>query len=224
MKHIGTIGMASIAMATSLAAQTGKPSFFVSTVGKDTTSIEQVWVSGQTVTGDWITAQGAILHHYVFTLKPDGTPAKYELVLQRPKQGPFMSVTVTYDHDSATFVTKTGDSTVTNRVAARHAYPVLGSSVGTVEAALMRMKASHAESGVITVHFPSRPLLPPATMPVKFVGADSARLTSAGGTIFLRVDGAGHVLGQRAGSQELKRVPGLDMAGLAARFAAALTK
>ena len=206
-------------------AASAAPDSFVTTVGNDTTSIEQFRRNGDSITGDWVTRQGAVLHHYVITLGADQLPARYDVVLSRlgrPRPTIPGRVTVTYGPDSATIVTVT-DSTVTQHVALRQVYPLLGTSVVSTELALLRLRSTRSDTGSFVVHFPTRPATPAVRLGLAFVGPDSARVLSPAGTASARVDRRGHLLALRAGTSETRRVSTLDVPRIERAFAAADT-
>jgi hypothetical protein len=94
---------------------------------------------------------------------------------------------------------------------------VLGTSVVSLEVALAKLRAMHADSATISVHAPGQAGAA-RTIPVKFFGPDSARIA---GTIGARVDGNGRLIAMRRGPQEVQRVPSLDIARAVASFTAA---
>ena len=212
-------------LAAGAASASAQPEYFVTTVGNDTTSIEQFRRNGDSITGDWVTRQGAVLHHYVLTLGPDHRPARYDVVLSRlgrPRPTLPGRVTVAYGADSATIVTVT-DSTITQRVALGQVYPLLGTSVVSTELAFLRLRAARSDTGSFVVHFPTRPAIPPVRLALSFFGPDSARVVSPAGTANARVDRRGHLLGLRAGTSETRRVSRLDLPAVERAFAAADT-
>jgi hypothetical protein len=207
------------------AAQTpGSPTaVFVGTRGGDTISLERYSRTGNTITGTWwaIHPNGVFVHEYTIVLSADGLPVRYNMEYSTPgvpiPPGSFTGVTIRYGPDTATYVMRQ-DRPDTTRLAMRGAFPLLGQSVVGLELALERMRAARTDSGIIQLNPPTSPSTPPTTLPIRFTGADSARL----GTAFLvRVGPDGRILGLRSGPLETVRVSPFDLAPVVARFVAA---
>jgi uncharacterized protein DUF3471 len=213
--------------ATPLAAQSSDTTFFVTTQGTDTVAIEHYVRTGNTITGEWIQAQGAIVHPYLLVLGKDGWPEHYVMTLYttRPFTGQTGSLTrphtfllsVTYGADSATRIKVLDSIAFTERVVTQKAYPVGALSILATELALARARQSHTDSTTITLDR-AQVRGPSPSLPVKFFGADSVRI---GTTMSGRVDQIGRLLALRDGPRETRRVSSLPVATMLARFNAA---
>jgi hypothetical protein len=216
--YAGWISLAAL-VASHAAAQAPRAdtTFFVTTQGKDTVAIEYYVRSGNAITGQWIQHQGGVaVHDYTLALRDDGWPEQYVMTLYLSRPHYFL-LGVTYGSDSATRIMVRDSSVVRERVVTQHAYPVGALSILATELALARARMAHVDSTSIIldraeVHGPS-----PA-IPVKFFGADSARI---GAATLARVDRGGRLLALRNGQQETQRVSSLPVAKLVAGFIAA---
>jgi hypothetical protein len=223
-----------------LAAQAARGGAFVITLGKDTTAVEQYTRSGNTVEGDLVVRQGGtVVHHYTLTLNPDGTPATLVVTPRRadgsvvPKS--YSTAQSTFTADSVISVLSF-DTSVTRRIGVTRAFPAVNAglcpSMAMYEVMFASLRAAKTDSTSFIMLNPTqvRPGLPSW---VKFYGRDSARVwirygppTPAGPyPQYVHVDGSGRVLGFRGLSTTQKivvqRRPSLDVAKLAAAFAAA---
>ncbi|MFI5227435.1 MAG: DUF3471 domain-containing protein [Gemmatimonadales bacterium] len=209
--------VATLCLAGGLVAQTPDTTSFVTTRGKDTTSIEQYVRAGHTITGAWIQHQGtALVHDYTLVLDAEGWPAQYVMSLYTAAPHTFL-MSVTYGRDSATRVMVRDSTAVTMRVATTRSYPMAAISILAWDLALTRARAAHADSASIAIE-QVEVRRPPQILPVKFFGDDSVHI---GPAIWARVDRNGRLLALREGGQETRRVQSLDAARLAAGFDAA---
>jgi len=209
--------IALVVFAGPLAAQSPDTTSFVTTLGKDTTSIEQYVRVGNTITGAWIQRQGEVyVHDYAMVLRPDGWPEHYVMTLYTTRPHTFL-MSVTYGPDSATRIMVRDTTAVTMRVPTTHAYPIAAISVLAWDLALARARAARTDTSTIVVeHVEVR--APPQVLPVTFFGADSVRI---GTNMSGRVDRKGRLLALRAGPLETRRVSSFDAAKLVNGFVAA---
>ena len=240
--HSVAIALACALFAHSLAAQTGA---FITTLGKDTTAVEQYTRSGSTIIGDLITrAGGTIVNHYVLTLNPDGTPGTLVVSPRRvdgtvPPTG-YSSATATFKPDSFGTLITMRDSSMhrgfTLPAGGGKLFPAVGGgispSMAMYEVLFTYLRATKTDSAAFTGvgATATRPGLPSWA---KFYGADSARIwirfgppTPAGPYAqYFGIDATGRVLGfsgrETTQKIEVKRVPSADIAAFAATFAAA---
>lgn len=95
--------------AAPLAAQSASGAFVV-TLGRDTTVIEQYHRSGITIEGDMLvrTARAVLARHYIGTLKPDGTMARFEMVnrVAANAQGPVTHIVATFGDTTIVVITR----------------------------------------------------------------------------------------------------------------------
>jgi len=218
---------------------------FVTTLGKDTTAVEQYTRSGNTITGDLVTrAGGTVVNHYVLTLNADGTPATLVVTPRRPDgtiiAAAYASATATFAADSFSTVIAARDTAVRRGFAlppgAAKLFPAVSGgispSMAMYEVLFTHLRSTKTDSAAFVAVTPTatRPGLPSW---VKLHGADSARVwirfappTPAGPYAqYVRVDATGRVLGfsgrETTQKIEVRRVPSLDVTALATAFAAA---
>lgn len=209
--------VALVTFAARLAAQTADTTSFVTTLGKDTTSIEQYVRIGNTITGAWIQRQGEVyVHDYAMVLRPDGWPAHYVMTLYTTRPHTFL-ISVTYGPDSTTRIMVRDTTAITMRVATTHAYPIAAISALAWDLALTRARGARTDTSTIVVE-PVEVRAPPQVLPVTFFGADSVRV---GTNMSGRVDRKGRLLALRAGPLETRRVSPFDAAKLTTGFVAA---
>jgi hypothetical protein len=200
-----------------LAAQT---SAFVTTLGKDTLSVEQYTRHANRVVGDWVTFYGGIMvHHYDMSLRPDGSVEHTRLTLRRRSGRIEEDVELTLGVDSVTAVVA-GDSTV-SRLAARGAFPILGGCVAMVETIMMHLRSHTVDSAVVVVLAATGPFRAGGAR-IVFVGADSARMAPTAAPTMLAVDRAGRVDGvsrlATTTRSVTRRAKPFDLARLIERF------
>ncbi len=211
-----------------LSAQAANREAFVTTLGRDTTSVEQFSRSGNTITGDYVSRQGGtVVYHYVLTLRKDGMPAQMDVTPRKPDGSTPSklprSIGVTYSSDTAVFTTVMGDSVAKRRLAAKDAFPVLGNSMGMYDVALAHLRASRVDSGPVQTLYLTGTQVP-QPLQVKFFGRDSARVWNFGFAQYLHVTPDGRVLGLSGRATTIKvetrRVASLEIGRLAREFAA----
>ncbi len=217
-----------IVAAVQLGAQTASREAFVTTLGRDTTSVEQFSRSGNTITGDYVGRQGGtVVYHYVLVLRNDGMPAQIDVTPRKPDGSTPSklprSIAVTYSSDTAAFTTVTGDSVTRQRIAVKNAFPVLGNSMAMYDVALAHLRASRVDSGPVQTLFLAVTQVP-QPLQVKFVGRDSARVWTFGFPQYLRVAPDGRVLGLSGRATTIKvetrQVASLEIGSMASAFAA----
>jgi hypothetical protein len=240
--HCSSIGLACVLAAGPLAAQTGA---FVTTLGRDTTAVEQYTRAGNTVTGDLVTRPGGtIVNHYVLTLNADGTPATL-VVTPRRADGTviasgYSAATASFSADSFSTVISARDTSMRRGFAlppgGGKLFPAVSGgvtpSIAMYDVLFAHLRATKTDSAAFVAVTPTaaRPGLPSWA---KFYGPDSARVwirfgppTPAGPyPQYARVDATGRVLGfsgrETTQKIEVVRVPSLDIGALAQTFAAA---
>ena len=218
------VGFVSLALSP-VHAQTASGAF-VTTLGKDTVAVEQFVRTGNVLTGDYVTRQGGlVVNHYVLRFDVNNAPAHLELTQQRA-DGSFVpngpkAVTLTVgDRESVIVIEK--DPVITRKFAVVKPFPLLGTSLGMFEVAFRFMRNLGADS----VSFAGLPLNAaelPNPLQVKFFAADSARLLTANGPLYLRVNKAGEIQGMSGRETDTKievhRVPSIDLKKLIAGYA-----
>lgn len=236
-----TLGLVCALAARPVAAQSGA---FVTTLGKDTTAVEQYTRSGNMITGDLVSRSGGtVVSHYVLTLNADGTPATLVVTPRRADgtraAAAYVSATATFAADSFSTVIAMRDSSLRRGFALPSGsgkfFPAVGGgtspSIAMYEVLLAHLLATKTDSAAFIALTPTtaRPGLPSWA---KFYGADSARVwirfgppTPAGPYAqYFRVDATGRVLGysgrETTQKVEVRRVPSLDIAALVTAFAA----
>jgi hypothetical protein len=192
--------------------------FFVTTQGKDTVAIEHYVRTGNTITGQWIQHQGGVyIHDYALVLGNDGWPAQYVMTVYTAKPRHTFLLSVTYGSDSATRIIVRDSIALSERVPAQNAYPLGALSILGEALALERARRAHTDSTLLYLDRAEvRGLSTP--LPVKFFGADSARI---GAAVMARVDRNGELLALREGPRDTRRVASLDVVRLVAGFVTA---
>ncbi|HXT14195.1 MAG TPA: DUF2911 domain-containing protein [Gemmatimonadaceae bacterium] len=201
----------------SLAAQRTS---FVTTLGHDTLSFEQYTRTGDTITGDWVTTYGGIMyHHYVITLRPDGTVARYHLALHRVNGKPVGSVDMQFDADSATITTTDPDKV--QRVAAANAFPVFAGTVAPYEV-IARFARAHNRDSSVTRILPAFSSYRTGEAPLVFFAGDSAWLGNPAAPRYARIDRSGRIEGISARATttrgETRRTADYDLASIISHF------
>lgn len=218
-----TISVAS----TSLAAQTASGAY-VTTLGADTVAVEQFTRTGNVLTGDYVTRPGgAIVNHYVLKFDVNNVPSGLTLTQQRADGKPIpngpKSVTLTIGDKESVIVIQR-DSVTTRKFTVSNTFPLLGTSLGMFEVAFLHLRTLKGDS-VSFAGLPMNARELPDPIQVKFIGADSARVWSAQGPLYLQVDPTGKIMGLNGDATgakiHAKRVASLDMQKLIAAFGAA---
>ena len=215
-------------LAASSPAQAPTSGSFITMLGRDTVAVEQYTRSAAGLTGDYVTRPGqTVVNHYVVHFLPDGNPGQVllsqSLANGSPIPGAPKGVQLTIGPQESVIAIER-DTTIYRKFAMSKTLPLLGSSFAMLELAFARLRAEHVDSG----SFPGLPLdskVQPDPIPVKFLGADSARFWNSTGALYLRVDHDGRISGLSGRATptplEGRRVPTLDMKKLIAAFAAA---
>jgi hypothetical protein len=221
-------------------AQSATTGAFVITLGSDTTAVEQYTRVGNIITGDLVVRLGGtVVNHYQLTLNPDGTPAIL-VVTPRRADGSvvprgYNTARSTFTADSVVSVITADTTSMTRRIAAPRAFPLVGvglaPSMAMYEVMFSKLRAEKADSESFVAVSPLTTRLGIPSW-VKFFGADSARIwlrfgppTPAGPYAqYVHVDRTGRVLGFNGLETTQKivvhRLPSLDVAKLANEFAA----
>lgn len=201
--------------------------FFVVRMGTDTLAVERYVRRGNRLQGELVVrSPQTALRRYDATLRADGSIQRFEASFMPAPGGTgttTRAVADLRDRDTAVVTITQGDSVRTLRVAtAAPAIPSVGSSYALVEQAMVHARATRADSvGLVLL-----PLGGTRTSPLTLQrqGVDSMLVSNIAGTSRARVDGRGLLLGLDGAESTQKvtveRVPALDLAALAAAFAA----
>jgi hypothetical protein len=220
MRTISGLSLAIALQLTNAPRLFAQTSAFVTTLGKDTLSVEQYTHTANRITGDWVTFYGGImLHHYDMTLRPDGSVEHTHLTLRRRDGKVEEDVDLTLGPDSVTAVVA-GDPTV-SRAAAPGAFPILGGCVAMVETIMMRLRSQKVDSATVVVLSATGPFRAGGAR-IAFIGADSARMGPPAAPTMLAVDPNGRVEGVNrlatTTRSVTRRVRPFDLAQLIKRF------
>lgn len=191
----------------------------LSTVGPDTFSFERYERRGNVVTGSWVVLHppGVYVHDYRITLSPDGLPVHYTMKYSEPLADTppgLDSVIVEYGRDTVTYTFTSRDSTLTQKVALHEAFPFLGQSFVGLDLALRRLRAAHADSGIIVANETSNLVTPPRRISVRLAG-DSGYI---GAATRLQLAPDGGLMGLRDTRLSVRQDPTLDVAALTKHF------
>jgi Domain of unknown function (DUF3471). len=193
----------------------------LTTVGADTLCFEHYVRHGNVVTGSWVVlhAPGVYVHNYRITLGADGRPVHYSMKYSVPvsleSTPPALdSVVLDYERDTVTYTFVSRDSTFTHKVALHEAFPFLGQSMVGLDLGLRRLRAAHADSGVIVANETSNLVTPARTLNVRLAG-DSAYV---GPNMRVRLAPDGGVLDLQARGLVVHQAPSLDVAQLTKYF------
>lgn len=129
---------------------------FVITLGNDTIAVEQTMRVGDRIEGMVLQhAPRTQLTRYVVTLNPDGTPSLLEFTTRLPDGSVVpngaRNVTVTFTGDSAITQVQR-DTLATTRVAAKGAYPFIGSAYSLYALPIAAVRASKADSAALAIY------------------------------------------------------------------------
>ncbi|MGV3708775.1 MAG: hypothetical protein ACO1Q7_08035 [Gemmatimonas sp.] len=218
------VAVSALATSSSL-AQSVTSGGFVATLGKDTVAFEQYTRTGNVLTGDYVTVQGGVTaSHYVIKFDVNNMPSELVLTQMRgdgsPIPGGPSSVKMTVG-EAETTVDILKEPPVHRKFAVKLPYPLLGTSIAMFEVAMQRLRTLGTDS----VSFAGLPLNAPELpnpIQVKFVGADSARVWTAGGPMYMRVTRNGEIHGVSGRATDVKievrRVPVTQFKALMTRF------
>lgn len=232
MHRIGRYSAAVVAGAVAAVnvagAQTASSGAFVTMLGKDTVAVEQFARTGNVLTGDYVTRPGGtIINHYVMHFDANNMPSKLELTQQRADGKPIpngpKSVTLTVGDKESNIVIQR-DTALVRKFAVSGPFPLLGTSLAMFEVPFARLRGLKIDS----TSFAALPLNArelPDPVQVRFFGTDSAKVTSAEGPLFFRVDATGRILGLNATGTSspvrAERVASIDLRKLISSFGAA---
>jgi hypothetical protein len=222
--------LALAACATTPAATTTTPvgdsGGFVVTLGNDTVTLERFTRVGNRIEGEFMQrAPVTVVSRYTYTLDEAGRPARFEFATRRP-DGSLLpngvrSITLTFSGDTIRREILR-DTVVRQTVVAKDAFPFTANSFVLHETALRAFRARGADSGTIAFLGIGSPS--PQMWPVKIVSPTAARVYYFGDPQRVTLDAQGRELSVDATATTNKvrvtRVPVLDVAGLAASFAA----
>lgn len=209
-----------------LAAQTSDSGAFVVTLGKDTLALERYVRTGDQLVDDMILRNGATvtLRHYVATLNPDASIARFELDTKPASAGapPLLHGVATFKPDDVFFETTRNGNRQVAHVVAAGLLPFVNYSYAMYEAIGRR---AHALGGnPVNVAAISFGAVTPDNLTVTFPTRDSMGVAfeNDAPTRF-KVDGAGRIWGVdgRQSTQKVlgTRVAGVDLAAAQATFA-----
>jgi hypothetical protein len=128
---------------------------FVVRLGNDTVAVERFTRTATTLDGQIVTRAPSVrIGSYSIALGPDGLPTTARYSVRQPDGQPVpgapRSVNLTFGRDSVTLVAET-DSTLTRRVAAANAFPVIANSFALYELYVGRLLALGADSLLLPV-------------------------------------------------------------------------
>jgi hypothetical protein len=172
------------------------------------------------VTGSWVVLHppGVYVHDYRITLGDDGLPKHYTMKYGEPlaiTPPGLDSVVLEYGRDTVTYTFAMRDSTFGRTVALHEAFPFLGQSLVGLDLALRRLRAAHADSGVIVANETSNLVTPPRRMSVRFAG-DTVIL---GQSTRVHITPDGGVVDLSDSRYSVRRVAALDIPQLTKHFA-----
>lgn len=191
----------------------------LTTIGNDTLCFERYTRHGNIITGSWVVMHppGVYIHDYRIVVDRDGLPVHYSMVYREPLADTPVgldSVAIDYARDSITYTFTTRDSAFKRTVALHEAFPFLGQSVVGLDLAMRRLRAAHADSGVVVAHETSNLVTPPRRLNVRFA-ADSAYV---GQRDRVRIAPDGGFIESDDGRLVVRQVPALDVAQLTKHF------
>ena len=213
--------------ASQLTAQTTSGAF-ITTLGRDTVAVEQFTRTENVLTGDFVTRQGGVVvNHYVLRFDVNNAPSRLTLTQQRADGSPIpngpKAVTLTVGDKEAVIVIEK-DPVVTRKFAVSMPFPLIGTSLGMFEVAFRFVRSVGADS-ISFAGLPLNATLLPNPIEIKFLGADSARMWTSNGPLYLRVTKVGEIQSMSGRDTdtkiEVRRVPSIDLRKLIAGFAAA---
>lgn len=172
---------------------------FLVRLGNDTISVESfVRKPRQLEIYQVSRAPRTVLRHYVVELERDGAVARAEVATYRPSalDHAIQQVTVTYRGDSAKWVTRRGDSTITRTVAApAGTVPLFVPPYAALSLVTEKARRARQDSVSILAQPGAGPPFPVAVMRV---GNDSMVVELPFGPVRVRVDRSGRFLGSVA--------------------------
>ncbi|HET7233562.1 MAG TPA: DUF2911 domain-containing protein [Longimicrobium sp.] len=219
-----SMAVAALALAAAPApAQQAETGAFVVTIGTDTLAVEKFTRAGSQVTGEMVSrSPRTVALSYDAVLNPDGTVQRMEMTSRVPggTQPPTVA-NVQFTADSVFTRVQRGDSVFDYRVAAAHAFPLMGYSHVFYEQAMMHARGMRADSlQVSLVPIGANESYP---MTVRMLGADSVRLANFAGVQRVATDARGRLMGLNGMESTQKfivtRVPDVDVDAFAAEFA-----
>lgn len=191
----------------------------ITLAGTDTFCFERYARQGNVITGSWVVMHptGVYVHEYRIDVGPDGLPVRYRMIYKEPTttaRRDLDSAVVVYTRDTVSYAFVGRDSTITRKVALHEAFPFLGQSMVGLDLAMRRLRAAHAESGVITAAETSNLVTPPRQIAVRFSG-DSAFV---GAAARISITPEGGFRGLDDGRRVVREAPGLEVERLTQHF------
>jgi hypothetical protein len=229
MDHVrllrGLAACAAIVAGFSRAPQESWNSWYISTAGSDTLSIERVERTPKVVSGVWVSYRRAgerdvLRHEYTIRLQDDGRPSDLTLRLRRPGGEVLRTYQARFTGDSVA-ISFAPDSLRPVQLAARKVLPLLGRSMGLAEVAISAVvRAKQApDSGLMSLLPITGPFLVQQT-PYTFSQNKSFRIGPAGSPVFhLGASGAIDSLVTYEGVVAVRRVEPFDIEAMAASAA-----
>jgi len=204
-------------------AQQGETAAFVVTIGSDTLAVEKFTRTADRITGEMVSrSPSTVTQKYEAWLNSDGTVQRLEMTTEQPgTQLPPAVSSAQFTADSVFTHVQRGDSAYDSRVAAAHAFPLVGFSHVFYEQAMMHARGLRADSvGLMLAPIGANEVYP---MAVHAVGADSMRLANFSGAQHVATDARGRLLGLNGLESTQKfmvtRLPDVDVDAFAAEFA-----
>lgn len=209
-----------VGIAIAARAAAAQDAALVTTIGKDTLCFERYARHGNVITGSWVVMHppGVYVHDYSITVGPDGLPVHYSMKFRVPTAATppdLDSVVVEYGRDTVAYTfTSRSDSTLTRKVALHEAFPFLGQSLVGLDLALRRLRAAHADSGIIVTNETSNLVTPSRRLSVHLAG-DSALL---GAATHVQLTPTGGIVDLMDTRFVVRQAPSLDVAQLTKHF------
>lgn len=223
--RLRTAALLSALLVTPLAAQRGTVSgAFVVRLGADTIAVEHYHRKGNRLEGtEVIRTPATTLRHYVATVGPTGRVQSFEYDAHRVAGGaPPTKGTIRFGPDTTTVTATINGRDTTLTFAVRNGTPYVNFSYGILELAMMRVRASKADSSVLDLVMIGNPQTVPATL--RRVGRDTLTISMFEQAAYrARVDNAGRIMGLQGLNTTQKvlvdRVKTVDVAAVAAEWA-----
>lgn len=223
--RLRTAALLSMLVVTPLAAQRGKVTgAFVVRLGADTIAVERYHRKGNRIEGtEAIRTPATTLRHYVATVGPGGRVQSFQYDAHRVAGGaPPTKGMIRFGADTTTVTATINGRDTTMKFAVRNGTPYVNFSYGIMELAMMRVRASKADSSVLDLVMIGNPQTVPAT--IRRVGRDTLTIAMFEQSSYrARVDKAGRIMGLHGLNTTQKvlvdRVKDVDVAAMAAEWA-----
>ena len=197
--------------------------WYVSKIGADTLTLERVERAGSTISGLWVTYHNGadrhreiMRHEYTVALTADGRPESAHLLLRHPGG----MVEYTYDAqftNDTVFISIVPDTALRRAIAARGAYPMLGGSIGMLEAMIAGARTGRsAPDSTVVVTVPITGPFAVQSLPIVLLAARATRLGPRGGpTLYTDMHGSVDSIVGANGQVPLRRVSAFDIDAVA---------